>query len=157
MPNHPLDISSFVQGPNPQSDKPKVKAKDNSDRVVIHDHHWAKLPIEIRKYLTKGSFKEIDFNPLLDNLDDLSKLTPKWLNWAVPTYINGLSKGPVHDWLKGDQQERSFHDTLVFEHHTYRKILKTDNPTREISADQKVILNELDSHIDWLEKLADHQ
>ena len=109
--------------------------------VKIKPEFWNQLNEESRRMLTSRIWKSTDFNPLLAELDDISKLTEKWLKWAVPTYVNGLGSGPIREWLEGRREARDFHYVLVGEHLKHLKEMrskrKDGEDAIENSQDQK--------------------
>ncbi|MBF0196397.1 MAG: hypothetical protein HQL32_01740 [Planctomycetes bacterium] len=143
MSKHPLDISGFLGADQPDQKKerhaPKKKAPKKSypsfspykskapssprknedlpvDTPKIQQEIWSQLNAESRKILSSRIWKGIDFNPMLGELNDLSKLSEKWLRWAIPTYVNGLKGGVIKDWIEGKRDDRDFHYILVGEH-----------------------------------------
>jgi hypothetical protein len=92
--------------------------------IKINSEYWSLLNEESRRMLTSRIWRHVDFNPMLAELDDISKLTEKWLKWAVPTYVNGLPSGPIRDWLDGKREARDFHYVLVGEHLKHLKEMR---------------------------------
>jgi hypothetical protein len=154
MGGHPLDISHILfnkgielqekyppqkhQKPKkvknhqpPQASIPKQQAPTQPEPVIetetprIENQYWSQLNTESRKILTSQAWKSIDFNPMLKELDDLSKLSEKWLRWGIPTYVNGRKSGPIKDWIDGKNRENDFHYVLVGEHLIYFKEVRT--------------------------------
>ncbi len=143
MAPHPLDISNFL-GSSPAENASEKKAKEfhkpakkehvqqvSPQKTQAHHQRpnqnvdsgpkiekkfWQQLNPESRKIFTSRMWKSVDFNPMLSELSDLSKLTEKWLRWAIPTYANGLKEGPIKDWLDGQRGNEDFHYVLVGEH-----------------------------------------
>lgn len=199
MAKHPLDISNFLgesEKPEPSTKgfKPS-KAKSNSFKKPsnsqaspspkpssfgaqprIEKKFWDQLNPESRRIFTSRMWKNIDFNPMLRELTDLSKLTEKWLRWAIPTYANGVKEGPVKDWFEGKKGDADFHYILVGEHLKHLKEVRqkkkeeqkpevvetsqevveppTPLPTdeeKQTSPELKMALNELDDHIQWFQ------
>ena len=105
---------------NPEFSKPKRAQGNNATRQKdaprIEKHYWQQLNPESRRIFTSRMWKEIDFNPMLSELTDLSKLTEKWLRWAIPTFANGIAGGPIKEWFDGKRGEEDFHYILVGEH-----------------------------------------
>ena len=134
-------LPSVARAPAKEAFKPLLKpprenppssllSQQEDSSVKIKPDFWSLLNEESRRMLTSRIWKGTDFNPLLAELDDLSKLTEKWLKWAVPTYVNGLQSGPIRDWLDGKREARDFHYVLVGEHLKHLKELrskKTEN------------------------------
>lgn len=151
MAKHPLDISSFL-GLDPKDiSKPKKKFKnkpkvqnhtdqkpenlppaqspiksshEGDEAPRIEKQYWQQLNPESRRIFTSRMWKHVDFNPMLSELTDLSKLTEKWLRWAIPTYANGIKEGPIKDWFDGVQGDRDFHYVLVGEHLKHLKEIR---------------------------------
>lgn len=99
--------------------------------VKIRSEYWNMLNEESRRMLTSRIWKGVDFNPMLAELDDLSKLTEKWLKWAVPTYVNGVKEGPIKDWIDGKRGDKDFHYVLVGEHLKHLKELRQKKKNSE--------------------------
>lgn len=137
MSSHPLDITGILKsrgvnvnqqkksGGSKKGDKNQLKEKgDKGNNVRIRPEFWNQLNEESRRMLTSRIWKGVDFNPMLAELEDLTKLTEKWLKWAVPTYVNGVDSGPIRDWIDGNRGERDFHYILVGEHLRHLKELR---------------------------------
>lgn len=152
MAPHPLDISNFLgSSPTENTSEKKTKefrepAKKEHIQQASHNktqsnHHqrpsqsddstpkiekkfWQQLNPESRKIFTSRMWKSVDFNPMLSELSDLSKLTEKWLRWAIPTYANGIKEGPIRDWLNGQRGNEDFHYVLVGEHLKHLKEIR---------------------------------
>lgn len=138
MSNHPLDISGLLKPKqNATSSKESPDSYDNGDwsakdgGIRIKSQYWEQLNLESRRMLTSRIWKHVDFNPMLAELDDLSRITEKWLKWAVPTYVNGIQGGPIKDWFDGVNQEKDFHYILVGEHLRHLKELREKKKAEE--------------------------
>jgi hypothetical protein len=166
MAKHPLDISNFL-GLDPKDitkpkkqfkDKPKPKKhvpqqsfeakqtvepqesnqQENEDAPRIEKQYWQQLNPESRRIFTSRMWKNVDFNPMLSELTDLSKLTEKWLRWAIPTYANGIKGGPIKDWFEGKQGDRDFHYVLVGEHLKHLKDVRQKRKEEDQPSDVEV-------------------
>lgn len=130
MASHPLDIGSILRTKGVETDPPP-KAKAPKPTTVVQNHPnearepnpvrirkdlWDQLNQESRRMFTSRIWRGVDFNPMLSELEDLSKLSEKWLKWAVPTYVNGLKSGPIKAWFEGQREAKDFHYVLVGEH-----------------------------------------
>lgn len=179
MGNHPLDISNLLkargiplQPSKNKKSRPKPIAKPQKvspqKGPKIDLHLWNQLNEESKRIFSSRIWKQIDFNPMLRELDDLSKLTEKWLKWAIPTYANGIKGGPVKDWLEGKNTEQDFHYILVGEHLKYlkeqRNKKKQDQPISNTAQKEQQTVNaipnikaeplqehieEINGHIEW--------
>lgn len=163
MSNHPLDISGLLNSkqstgnvdkeespPPPQSSE---SATDSSLRegVRIDNQYWDQLNQESRRMLTSRIWKGIDFNPMLAELVDLSRITEKWLKWAVPTYVNGVKGGPIKDWLEGINREKDFHYVLVGEHLRHLKELREKRKQEQETSPEPMTAVEETTPADQLE------
>jgi hypothetical protein len=188
MGGHPLDISNFIltKGVDLQKKYPpkehNVKSKPFTDSVIppkenatpisqpkIAGQYWSQLNIESRKIFSSRAWKLVDFNPMLKELQDLSKLSEKWLKWAIPTYANGLNSGPIRDWLDGKNRDNDFHYVLVGEHLRYFKEVRKQKKTEqeELNSSETITINseehklldesiiELTEHISWFQEFID--
>ena len=140
--------------PEPQAKVADSVANPHMPTMRINDWHWSQLKPECRRFLASKIWKGIDFNPMLEQLEDLSLLSESWMKWAVPTYVNGLASGPIRDWLDGRNREKGFHYVLVGEHLKYMKgkrqelkSLKQGDKARE---SHRLAIEELDRHVAWL-------
>ncbi len=188
MGGHPLDISQILlkKGVDLQKKYPpknqikktipvpkatvSLKEKPTpASTPKISNQYWSQLNTESRKIFSSRAWKQVDFNPMLKELQDLSKLSEKWLKWAIPTYANGLQSGPIKDWLNGKNRENDFHYVLVGEHLRYfkevRKQKKQEQEELKASEapsinpdEQKIIddsITELTEHITWFQEFID--
>jgi hypothetical protein len=163
-----------VPKPQPTIQQEQVKTEPKVEERVykIEQQYWTQLNTESRKILTSQAWKNVDFNSMLKELDDLSKLSEKWLRWAIPTYVNGLKGGPIKDWLDGNSRENDFHYVLVGEHLRYFKDIReqkkkeqddlTSLPeTEQHDPDKEKYLEEsiteLTEHINWFQEYIDKQ
>lgn len=143
MSNHPLDISGLLKAntsDRSSSDKPsaqgsQIHPNSNDSNVRIEGKYWSQLNQESRRMLTSRIWKSVDFNPMLAELDDLSRITEKWLKWAVPTYVNGLKEGPIKEWLNGENREKDFHYVLVGEHLRHLKEIRDQKKAEQKSTE----------------------
>lgn len=143
MSKHPLDITGMLEQRGitlPPSSRKIVKTEHQNNRTqskkqersnkrkfMIRRESWDVLSSECREILCSRTWSDIDFNPMLDNLDDLTKLTAEWLRWAIPTYANGIKEGPIRDWLDGKFPDKEFHYVLVGEHLKHVKECRKKN------------------------------
>jgi hypothetical protein len=136
----------------------------------IDNQYWSKLNTESRKIFSSRVWKSVDFNPMLRELEDISKLSEKWLRWAIPTYVNGLKGGPIKEWLDGTNRDKDFHYVLVGEHLRYFKEIREQKKQEQESintqqtdsnpAEQKELneaIEELTEHINWFQEYIDKQ
>jgi hypothetical protein len=148
MASHPLDIGNLLRSKGFETHpSPKVSPKttqtastepnsstqaDEPTQVRIRKELWDQLNQESRRMFTSRIWRGVDFNPMLSELEDLSKLSEKWLKWAVPTYVNGLKSGPIKAWFEGQREARDFHYVLVGEHlqHLKRVRKKKEDPNQ---------------------------
>ena len=165
MAKHPLDISNFLGGsapeepkakksitfkPKQQTNKPTPQASfskrpqrshssepEEAQQPRIEKKYWDQLNPESRKIFTSRMWKSIDFNPMLKELTDLSKLTEKWLRWAIPTFANGMKGGPIKDWIDGQRGETDFHYVLVGEHLKHLKEIRQKKKQEQASTPQE--------------------
>ncbi|MBF0244388.1 MAG: hypothetical protein HQL31_03850 [Planctomycetes bacterium] len=177
--DHPLDIGKFLSSSGvpvaaredvPAEEKietsPETAAAINSAtpvltvltraevKIAIRPDFWSKLNNDTRRFLTSRTWKGIDFNPFLENLDDITRLSERWLHWAVPTYVNGLKSGPIRDWIEGRNRDKDFHYILVGEHQKHRNQSKTraaGSEERDLSGGMSNVCDRLDRHLEWLE------
>ena len=146
MSNHPLDISGILKSKPPQpsnegqealsavSDNESANKSSSPEETRIEGRFWSQLNQESRRMLTSRIWKGVDFNPMLAELDDLSRITEKWLKWAVPTYVNGVKAGPIKDWMEGLNRDKDFHYVLVGEHLRHLKELREKRKTDQASS-----------------------
>lgn len=157
MSRHPLDISAILQAKGIELEKPEEVKNARSGRDMrrgptprheaqapeprpqrayrIREEFWAKLTPGCQRMLTSRAFIDVDFNPLLAELSDLSRVDEAWLRWAIPTYVNGLRGGPIRDWMEGARRERDLHYVLVGEHLRYQRDKRqTERRTKRSSA-----------------------
>lgn len=141
-----------------QQNKP-VERMNQEQEFKIQSEYWNELNTESRRMLCSRSWKHIDFNPMLAELQDLSKLSEKWLRWAIPTYANGLKEGPIRDWLDGKNRDNDFHYVLVGEHLRYFKEIRQKKkeekenqaPNQGNTEQINAAIEELDTHINWFQ------
>lgn len=131
MSRHPLDISQIliqkgVALVEDEAPVAAVSAVPREGRKMIRDEFWKRLRPECRRILAGRTFQHVDFNPMLAELQDIEKMDESWLRWAIPTYMNGLSGGPIRDWLDGRNREKDFHYVLVGEHLRYLKAKRAE-------------------------------
>jgi len=156
MARHPLDISNFITSePKPA----EVKFEKTSPKPVqatpeptfvdgprIQKQYWSQLNPESRRIFTSRMWKGVDFNPMLSELSDLSKLTEKWLRWAIPTYVNGLASGPIKDWFNGTRGPQDFHYVLVGEHLKHLKEVRQNRKEelKDVSVELEAPIRQMD-------------
>jgi|SaaInlStandDraft_1057018.scaffolds.fasta_scaffold41156_2 hypothetical protein len=146
MSDHPLDISGILKSsPNDGHAQEKEHYPDSSSASDtsqstsrIEGKYWSQLNQESRRMLTSRIWKGIDFNPMLAELDDLSRITEKWLKWAVPTYVNGIKEGPIKEWIHGVNREKDFHYVLVGEHLRHLKDIRDKRKVEQTSSQDPV-------------------
>ena len=120
-----------LEKPVPSAPPAQTSNTPEIEPVKIRPEFWNVLNEESRRMLTSRIWRGVDFNPMLGELDDLSKLTEKWLKWAVPTYVNGINEGPIKSWIEGEKTGKDFHYILVGEHLKHLKEVrqkKKDEP-----------------------------
>jgi hypothetical protein len=123
---------------------PQVKtAEGEVEQIRIRKEFWDQLNEESRRMLTSRIWRGVDFNPMLSELEDLSKLSEKWLKWAVPTYVNGLKGGPIKQWFEGVREARDFHYVLVGEHLIHLKTMRQQKKAEEEAVVEEAVSEEV--------------
>lgn len=172
---HPLDISHILEkkGISINEDQPSNSHKKQKSSGIepvqqkahatprIKSQYWLQLNDECRRFLTSKMWKVHDFNPMLEHLDDISLLTEKWMKWAVPTYVNGMSGGPILDWIEGRNRDKDFHYILVGEHLRFvkekRKQRKSEKKIIRVRESYNKAVSELTDHLQWFQSFIQGQ